>query len=204
MIIGKWNKSVIVTYIGLALSILGIYLSFKGKILYALSCLIVAGICDLFDGTIARMCKRTEEEKAFGIQLDSLVDVINFLAFPIVIYLNIGLTKWYFIILYIMYAICGTARLAYFNISLEEENKDKAVKYYSGLPVTFAALIIPLAYLLGYIIPKSIFNIYFGIIMLLISILYILNIKIKKPSLKTYPFFVIIAIIVLILFIGVL
>ena len=204
MIIGKWNKSVILTYIGLALSILGIYLSFQGEILYALSCLIVAGICDLFDGTVARMCKRTKEEKEFGIQLDSLVDVVNFLVFPIIIYINIGLDKWYFVLLYILYALCGVVRLAYFNITLEEENKDKAIKYYHGLPVTYAALLIPLLYLISYVISSNIHTIYFSIIMLIISILFVSNIHIKKPTLKVYPVFVILAIIVLILFLGVL
>ena len=34
----------------------------------------------------------------------------------------------------------------------EEENKDKAIKYYSGLPVTFVAMILPIIYLISYII----------------------------------------------------
>ena len=204
MIIGKWNKSVIMTYIGLGFSTLGIYLSLQGEILYALSCLIVAGICDLLDGAIARKCKRTEQEKEFGIQLDSLVDVYSFIAFPIIIYLSMGLNNWYNIPIYIIFGICGVARLAYFNITLDETNKDKAVKYYSGLPVTFTALIIPLIYLISYIIPISIHTIYFTLIMFIVSMLNVLNIKIKKPTLKVYPVFIILAIIVLILFLGVL
>ena len=71
--IGKWNKSVILTYIGLSLSILGIALiALKVELKYAMICFIFAGVCDMFDGTIARRCKRTKEEKAFGIELDSL------------------------------------------------------------------------------------------------------------------------------------
>lgn len=204
MIIGKWNKSVIMTYIGMSFSILGIYFSFNKNILYALSCLIVAGLCDLVDGAIARKCKRDESEKQFGIELDSLVDVISFIAFPIVIYINMGLNNWYYIPLYMIYSISGICRLAYFNISLEEDNKDIPVKYYTGLPVTFAALLIPIFYLISYLIPSNIHNIYFTLVLLVISILFILNIKIKKPSLKIYPLFFILAIIVLILFLVVL
>lgn len=204
MIIGKWNKSVIMTYIGMSFSILGIYFSFNKNILYALSCLIVAGLCDLVDGAIARKCKRDESEKQFGIELDSLVDVISFIAFPIVIYINMGLNNWYYIPLYMIYSISGICRLAYFNISLEEDNKDIPVKYYTGLPVTFAALLIPIVYLISYLIPSNIHNIYFTLVLLVISILFILNIKIKKPSLKIYPLFFILAIIVLILFLVVL
>lgn len=204
MIIGKWNKSVIMTYIGMSFSILGIYFSFNKNILYALSCLIVAGLCDLVDGAIARKCKRDESEKQFGIELDSLVDVISFIAFPIVIYINMGLNNWYYIPLYMIYSISGICRLAYFNISLEEDNKDIPVKYYTGLPVTFAALLIPIFYLFSYLIPNNFHNIYFTLILLIISFLFILNIKIKKPSLKIYPLFFILAIIVLILFLVVL
>lgn len=204
MIIGKWNKSVIMTYVGMSFSILGIYFSFNKNILYALSCLIVAGLCDLVDGAIARKCKRDESEKQFGIELDSLVDVISFIAFPIVIYINMGLNNWYYIPLYMIYSISGICRLAYFNISLEEDNKDIPVKYYTGLPVTFAALLIPIFYLISYLIPSNIHNIYFTLVLLVISILFILNIKIKKPSLKIYPLFFILAIIVLILFLVVL
>jgi CDP-diacylglycerol--serine O-phosphatidyltransferase len=115
-----------------------------------------------------------------------------------------GLNNWYNIPIYIIFGICGVARLAYFNITLDETNKDKAVKYYSGLPVTFTALIIPLIYLISYIIPISIHTIYFTLIMFIVSMLNVLNIKIKKPTLKVYPVFIILAIIVLILFLGVL
>lgn len=204
MFIGKWNKSVIMTYVGMFFSIMGIFFCFKEKILYALSCLIVSGICDLFDGTIARRCKRNDEEKQFGIELDSLVDVVSFIVFPIIIYYAMGFNKWYFIPFYFIYAVCGVARLAYFNISLEEENKDIAIKYYSGLPVTFVALILPVMYLISYLIPEVLHSLYFILIMFLISMMYIVNFKLKKPTLKVYPFFVILAIIVLILFLGVL
>ena len=66
MFIGKYNKSVIVTYIGACLSIIGIYLTLNENISDAIICLIFAGICDLFDGIIARMCKRDDVEKEFG------------------------------------------------------------------------------------------------------------------------------------------
>jgi CDP-diacylglycerol--serine O-phosphatidyltransferase len=183
MIIGKWNKSVILSYIGLMFSITSVYLVIKGiDIKYSLVCLIVAGVCDLFDGTVARMCKRTEEEKNFGIELDSLIDVFNFIAVPIVLFISLKLVTIYHLVLYFIYAITGIARLAYFNITTEDNNK--SVKYYTGLPVTFAALLFPIFYLLSYKINTNIFEILYAILMLIISILYIVKIKIPKPGLK--------------------
>ena len=72
MFISYWNKSVILTYLSALFSILGITLLFYSNIdfKYSMCCLMAAGVLDMFDGTIARMCKRTEKEKYFGVQLD--------------------------------------------------------------------------------------------------------------------------------------
>lgn len=205
MIIGKWNKSVILTYIGLIISILGIYLSFtNNNILLALSCLLVAGVCDLFDGAIARRCKRTKEEKQFGIELDSLVDVVNFIALPIALLINLGLIEIYHLIIYMFFAIAGVARLAYFNITLEEKNKNEPVKYYHGLPVTFIAMILPISHLLTYLFHINDYSIYYAIILSVTSLLNVLNINIRKPHGLAYPILLLMAIVTLILFLGVL
>ena len=71
MFIGFYGASVLLTYIGLAFSVTGMVLAFLGHILAAVMCLILAGVCDMFDGTVARDCKRSETEKKFGIQIDS-------------------------------------------------------------------------------------------------------------------------------------
>ena len=122
--IGKWNKSVILTYIGLVFGLVGIYISLtNNNVNYAFFCLMMTGICDLFDGTVARRCKRTEEEKEFGIQLDSLVDVFNFIALPIVLLMTLGMNKIYDVIILSIYGICGIARLAYFNIKTADSKE---------------------------------------------------------------------------------
>lgn len=204
MVIGKWNKSVILTYIGLLISIFGIYVCFniEDGIRWAMICLMIAGICDLFDGVIARKCKRNDEEKNFGIQLDSLVDVMNFIALPIAIFFKVGMNSWYNIIVIGIFAICGIARLAHFNIMVE--NNNTPVKYYSGLPVTYSAMIFPILYLLSYIIHQNIFNVIYTFIILIVAILNILNIKIVKPKGFAYLLFSILAIVMVVLYLGVL
>ena len=204
MFIGRWNKSVILTYIGLIVSIFGIYICFNNlnKINIAISCLIIAGICDLFDGAIARKCKRIEEEKKFGVELDSLVDVIDFIALPIAIFFGLQLNTWYNLLLIGLFAICGIARLAYFNSTLEDSSNP--VQYYWGLPVTYTALIFPIVYLLKYIVPSNVFNAIFTLLIGLVAILNIVKIKFIKPKGKAYLFFGILAIAVLVLYLGVL
>lgn len=184
MFIGKWNKSVYLTYIGLAFAILGIYLaSALGESHYALMCLMAAGICDMFDGKIARACKRNKEEIAFGIELDSLADLVCFAILPITIFISLGFTKWYNVISFILLAIAGVARLAYFNVVTATKD-GKAVKYYEGLPITMAAAVFPIFYLLSYVLGETAFFVFFTILVYVEAFLNMYKFKLKKPTSK--------------------
>lgn len=182
MILGKWNKSVILSYIGLLSSVLGVYLFIIKYISPGVVCFMFSGVCDLFDGTVARLCKRTKEEKQFGIELDSLIDVMSFIALPICFFIRMGLDKWYFLPILGIYAIYATARLAHFNTITEADNK---IKYYHGLPLTYAALIFPISYLISYFVSPFIYTIILAVLIVLTSVLYILDIKVLKPGLKS-------------------
>lgn len=202
MFVGKWNKSVILTYIGMMSAVVGMFLAFKSeKINYAFCCLMISGVCDLFDGMVARKCKRTQEEKLFGIELDSMVDVISFIALPICIFIAMGLTHIWDVIIYLIFALVGIARLAYFNI--DTADSEKAIKYYLGLPVTYVALIFPFVFLLSKVIPGNIYSIIFEVAILIVSLLELLKIKIPKPKGVWYAIFGVLAIAMLVLYIVV-
>lgn len=185
MLIGFYNVSVILTYLGLAFTIFGMYLAFTGNVSAAFMCLILSGICDLFDGAVARSVKRTDEEKSFGVQIDSLVDVVSYGAFPIIIGISMGFTSKLNIITYILYGICAVIRLAYFNvITLNKKTflKNKKDDYYYGLPVTNVAIILPIIYSLKFFISEAVFAKSYQWVMLVIAILFVSNFKIKKPT----------------------
>lgn len=194
MFIGVYNRSVILTYLGLAFSVIGMYFAFAKNMDFSIICLILAGVCDLFDGVVARRCKRTDMEKEFGVQIDSLVDVISFGVFPIIIFINLELTSIYSIFVLILYVICAVSRLAYFNT---HANKEAPVKFYTGLPVTTAALIFPLFYLLHDLIPNLLFGRVYTTLMLFVALLFILNIKLPKASFKICICFAFLAIVVI-------
>ena len=186
MFIEKLNKSVILTYLAVAFGIVGMFLALEVSIEYALICLIIAGILDLFDGVVARKMKRTENQKKFGVQIDSLCDVINFLVLPIIIFLGLEINNWYEICVLIAFVLAGVTRLAHFNVMVENINKDNPIKYYEGLPVTYISLIMPSIYLLRNVLIESVFNNVFILSMLIIGVMYVLNIKILKPRGKAY------------------
>lgn len=186
MFIGKWNKSVILTYIGVLIACFGIYLALAGAPNCACICLIFAGVCDMFDGAIARSIKRNEEEKKFGIELDSLADMVNFVALPIVIIL-INNQNSVALLASFALAICGIARLAHFN-SIAKQKTTK-VSHYQGLPVTFSALVFPTVFILTEIFFADQLGLILSIVAFIVALLNILDIKIPKPRGLAYGVF---------------
>lgn len=195
--IGYYNYTVILTYIGLISSIVGIFLAsgISGEAPhpeYAMVCLMISGLCDMFDGKIARTRKRTENEKKFGIQIDSLCDLVCFGVFPSVIGYSIGMKSWADIPILILFPLCAVIRLAYFNVAEEDRQKQTSDvrKVYEGLPVTSVALILPLLYSFHKDIGEMLFPNIYGAVMLLIAVAFITRIKVKKPSFKTMLWFI--------------
>ena len=192
MLIGKYNKSVLLTYAGVACAVTGMMLAMKDRIQIAMVCLIISGICDLFDGVIARKCKRDAEEKEFGVQIDSLADMISFIAFPCVLGLKLLAGKEALMLpVLIVYTLCGIIRLAWFNM---HTNTEGSMTHYDGLPVTYVALILPLYYLLqDRILPEPSAPLT-ATAYLLIALCFVLKIKIPKPRGIWYAIFAILAI----------
>ncbi len=187
VIIGYYNKSVILTFVGILISIVGMLNAANTD--FALTCLILAGICDLFDGVIARKCKRTEKEKEFGVQIDSLADVISFLIFPVVFAVFNNDNKILAAIIAGVYILAGVERLGWFNVNTGEGKKG----YYDGLPVTYSALIIPIVNVV-----LELLNVQFKytnyIILAVLAVLYVANVKIKKPTGVWYIIFSVLAV----------
>lgn len=185
--IGFYNYSVILTYVGLLSSIFGITQVFDGHEAIAYLCLLLSGICDLFDGKIARSMKnRTDREKVFGIQIDSLCDLVCFGVFPAVIGYHYNSVYPLRLIATMMIVLGAVIRLGYFNVMEEERQRQTTEnrKEYQGLPVTTVAIILPLLYLGKNNIPALIFPYVFHCFMILISVLFILKINVKKLSMK--------------------
>ena len=203
MFIIKIKKSVLITCLGVIFGVLSMYFAFSkiaflevSYVRYSLIFLLLAGICDMFDGKVARMCKRSEYDKKFGIQIDSLADTVSFVCLPVVIMLSLGMDSIVSIIGFVLFILCGVLRLAHFNVLADA---DEPVKYYSGLPVTTTAFIFPLLGLLHGIIPEESFEIVYLIATYIIACLFILNVKVPKLKGKAYIVVPIISIILVIL-----
>ena len=165
--------------------------------------------------------------KKFGIQIDSLSDLIAFGVLPACIGIALlrcglrtqmpfGFTRFIFeknpmlvqiilTIIAVLYVLAAMIRLAYFNVMEEEgENKDeKGEKIYMGLPVTSAALIFPAVLLVHILVRADLTLLYFGV-MIVTGLLFICKFHIKKPKGKGIAVLVLLGILEFIILILVL
>lgn len=182
--LGFYDYTVVLTYISLVISIVGMTRALEGDFRMAILCLALSGLCDMFDGKIARTKKnRTEDEKKFGIQIDSLCDVVCFGIFPIMICYCLGMRSVVGIGILALYGVASVIRLGYFNV-MEEKRQDETTeprKYYQGLPITSMAIILPFMYLLRRYC-GSYYLFVINVVVVIVGVLFISDIKVKKPQ----------------------
>lgn len=182
--IGFYNYTVWLTYIGMLSSVVGIGFAGSGNVTAAVICLMFSGLCDMFDGIVARTKKdRTDEERRYGIQLDSLSDVVCFGVLPVAIGYNIGADAWWQVAIMALFALAGLIRLAYYNVTEETRQQQTTEKrrHYLGVPITTSALTVPLLFcfrgLLG-----GYFALAYTLLLLVNGAFFITPIQVKKPS----------------------
>lgn len=204
------NKNMIlpnlITILGLLSGLYSIILSFHGRFVAASIALLIAALFDAMDGKVARLVKGTSE---FGVQLDSLCDLVSFGVAPaMLIYLSaLGTFGRLGIMAIFLYVACGALRLARFNV---QAGKIDTV-YFVGLPIPAAAAFIASSVIfLNYFdfrIDRNVLGVFFlisiyGLGILMVSTVPFYSFK-KIKYVKEKPFnalVIIIAILAIVLF----
>lgn len=194
-LIGFYNYTVVLTYLGAAAAVCGIFFSVSGHPFWGVLCLLLAGMTDMFDGKIASTMKRNEAERTFGIEIDSLCDLISFGALPLAIGYGMGLSGGIFYVSTVFYLLCAIIRLAYFNVDeIERQKKETGSRqYYYGLPVTSAALLFPLLFSFQSSLGKTAVVLY-QIFLFAVGAAFILRFRLPKPDRKQLPVLLIVGI----------
>ncbi|MCI9598456.1 MAG: phosphatidylserine synthase [Firmicutes bacterium] len=183
-LLGYYNYTVILTYIGLLMGIAGIAFVMGEKYQQAIICLMICGCCDMFDGAVASTKQRSQREKSFGVQIDSLSDLVcfgvlpGFFTYSITGYRNLGLCVC------CGYILCALIRLSYFNV-LEGERQwqdSGPRKWYIGLPVTAIALLLPACFVIQQAWQPERTGMFMGLLFIA-AIAFVVPIRIKKPQL---------------------
>ena len=181
--LGYYNPSVILTYLSLVFATFGISRAMEGgetNILAAIFCLMLSGVCDMFDGAVAKRVKRNEEEKLFGIQLDSLCDLVAFGCLPACITIRLAENSAFSRIGAAMILLSSVIRLGFFNVQETVRDREIPLTHYTGLPVTTVALLFPAALLIGHALDFSL-DLFAPGCLCLFSALEVSRLKLKKP-----------------------
>lgn len=126
------------TALNLILGMVAIFKCIEGEIVQACWWVVLAGVLDGLDGAVARL---THSQSDFGVEFDSLADLVSFGAAPAVIaysLLHETQASHLEMILGIsaIFTACGALRLARYNIQIENTER----KGFLGLPIPAAAL----------------------------------------------------------------
>jgi CDP-diacylglycerol--serine O-phosphatidyltransferase len=158
------------TLINLGAGALSLFFTIREQYMIALALVMVAAVCDVLDGLLARLLQCPSD---FGKHLDSLADIVSFGIAPVFLILLYKLedSAWLGPVAAVLFLVCGALRLARFNISVP-------VTGFVGLPITAAGVILTLSSLLSE-------NVKPGMTLFLMALLSVLMIsRIPFPSFK--------------------
>lgn len=130
------------TLMNLFCGFLSIIMVAEGNFIFGAWLIVIAGLFDALDGFMARLANATSE---FGIELDSISDVVSFGVAPAFLIYNFALYELAIvgIILSALPPICGAIRLARFNV----DSKYATYDFYKGLPIPVQAAMLAGFYL---------------------------------------------------------
>ena len=116
---------------------------FQEKFLFAAVAILLASVFDVLDGKVARLSGATSK---FGVQYDSLADLVSFGVAPALLAYSWALRPYgrFGWLAAFLFVVCGALRLARFNVM----SASGETKYFKGLPIPAAALMIALTILL--------------------------------------------------------
>ena len=140
-----------VTTANLLSGFLSMIYSFNGEFTKAVWFIVIGAVCDSLDGRIARMARATSP---FGVQYDSLSDLISFGTAPAILLYAFTLhnADRFGVGASALYVICAALRLARFNVSAEEKTPSNLKKirkgYFQGLPSPASAGLVVTAVLI--------------------------------------------------------
>jgi len=129
----------------MAFGLLSVIASINGHFIPAAWFLIGALCCDILDGRIARMTKTTS---MFGMELDSLSDLVSFGIAPAMMMYELVLDRMgrIGIAIAVLYVLCCALRLARFNVLA---HSGEVHKHFVGLPTPASAGVI-ISFVLSY------------------------------------------------------
>ena len=170
-----------ITFISLGSGLISIILSSQGLVIQAAFCILLSVFLDSLDGYLARKLNTASN---FGMQLDSLSDIVSFGVAPILLvwkHLNIdALLSIWILPIFVLQISAGAFRLARFNLQAPKQNSHDETL---GLTITQSGLVLTLAVLSDLSIDTYALPVWtFALLSLLISYLMVSNFVFPSPG----------------------
>lgn len=162
---------------GLICALFGIYFAILGNFHFALIGVLWAVLFDWADGIIARKIGgRTDNQRVFGAQLDSIIDIISFGVFPAIFLLSYGqFSSWFLPGAFIIVAV-SAIRLSYFSIfGMIDKNT------YKGLALDNNVIILTLVFLFEGFFTHTLFSFILYVVLMIMPVF-------NLASIRTYKF----------------
>jgi CDP-diacylglycerol--serine O-phosphatidyltransferase len=141
----------LITILAICAGLTGIRLAFENRYELAVAMVLLAAFLDGIDGRVARLLKATSK---FGVQMDSLADIVNFGVAPaLVLYVFVlDQARSFGWIAALIFAIAAGLRLARFNVMAERETKATwQSEYFVGVPAPAGAMLVLLPVYVGFL-----------------------------------------------------
>lgn len=184
------NRASVVSLLGLSCGVGAPLLAFAGRPWLGLVAMMAAGIADMLDGVIARRMALSQDEARIGETLDSLVDAVSFGAGVALWAVAAGLRSPLDLALAVLYTLAAVWRLATFTVigvgeraGADPDAAPESRRVYTGLPVTWAALVLPLLALIALVAPAHTASaLRVGLIAL--PLLFLSGLPVPRPGLR--------------------
>jgi len=167
---------------GLLAALFGLYFAIRAVYPAALMALLWAIVFDWSDGRIARaMTGRTAEQRAFGAQLDSLIDIVSFSVAPALLLLSVGRFNPWFVPGAFVILATGAIRLSYFNVFGLVDDAT-----YRGLSLDNNVLVLALLFVFEPLIGRTSFGIVLYVALLVLAAFNVAPIETPKLGGRWY------------------
>ncbi|MBI5343781.1 MAG: CDP-diacylglycerol--serine O-phosphatidyltransferase [Deltaproteobacteria bacterium] len=175
-----------------------------GRYEMAAGAIIISAVLDGLDGRIARL---TGSSSGFGVQYDSLADLIAFGLAPGILIFTWALRPWgrYGWLAAFLYVVCGALRLARFNVQITTIES----KRFNGLPIPSAAMLVATTVLMFFHLGKglettrhiTVLTLVYALAFLMVSNVKYYSFKELNPS-QRMPFRLLVGLILLLIVIA--
>ena len=176
-IIGYYRNCDLLTMTGTISAFIGMIFVLNYHYTLSILFLLISGLCDAFDGKLARKRNNSDYQRAYGVELDSLSDIVCFGVFPALLTAALCYSIIGYIIC-IFYLLCGLVRLAYFNMLNITKQAKKNI--YIGLPITTVAVVYPIVLIIVRMISFKLLRIVMPLVLLLLGIGFIARFEVPK------------------------